>query len=46
MFTHMLAKIINKSFSDGIIPRQLKIARDVPVFKEGPKTNIFIIVFI
>ena len=39
-FTHMLAKIINKSFSDGIFPQQLKNARVVPIFKEGSKTDV------
>ena len=39
-FTHILAKIINKSFSDGIFPHQLKNARVVPIFKEGSKTEV------
>ena len=39
-FTHILAKIINKSFNEGVFPRQLKNARVVPVFKEGSKTEV------
>ena len=39
-FTSILAKIINKSFNDGVIPEQLKTGRLVPIFKEGSKTDV------
>ena len=39
-FTSILAKIINKSFNEGVFPQQLKTARVVPIFKEGSKTDV------
>ena len=39
-FTSILAKIINKSFNEGVFPQQLKTARVVPIFKEGTKTEV------
>ena len=39
-FTGVLAKVINKSFKDGVFPHQLKTARVVPIFKEGSKTDV------
>ena len=35
-----MAKMINKYFSDGIFPQQLKNARVVPIFKEGSRTEV------
>ena len=40
LFTAALAGIINKSFQQGIFPEELKIAKVVPVYKEGPKTDV------
>ena len=39
-FTSTVAKMINKSFSEGVFPRQLKNARVIPVFKEGSKCEV------
>ena len=39
-FTNALAGIINKSFQQGIFPGELKIAKVVPIYKEGPKTDV------
>ena len=39
-FTHILAKIINTSFSDGIFPQKLKNSRVVPIFKERSKNEM------
>ena len=39
-FTSVLAKVINKSFEEGVFPHQLKVARVVPIFKEGSKTDV------
>ena len=38
-FTSTLATIINKSFQQGIFPDQLKIAKVIPIHKEGSKTD-------
>lgn len=35
-----LTHIFNQSFSEGIIPPQLKIAKIVPIYKKGPKEAI------
>ena len=39
-FTQALAKVIEKSFKEGIFPDRLKSARVVPVHKEGKKTDV------
>ena len=39
-FTHTLAKIITASFDQGVFPQSLKLARVVPVYKTGPKTDV------
>ena len=39
-FTHTLAKIITASFEQGIFPQSLKLARVVPVYKNGTKTEV------
>jgi exonuclease III len=39
-FTHTLAKIITASFEQGIFPQSLKLARVVPIFKAGSKTDV------
>ena len=39
-FTHTLAKIIDKSFTKGVFPEQLKSVRVVPIHKEGSKTDV------
>ena len=39
-FAEMLSKIINNSFEQGIFPDSLKLARVVPIHKEGPKTDV------
>ena len=38
--THSLAKIIDKSFAEGVFPEQLKSARVVPIYKEGSRTDV------
>ena len=40
VFTSTLALIINKSFQQGIFPDQMKIAKVVPIHKEGSKTDV------
>ncbi len=39
-FTVTLAKVISSSFDQGIFPQSLKIARVVPIYKEGSKTEV------
>ena len=39
-FTNTLAKIITSSFQDGIFPQPLKLARVVPIFKSGSKSDV------
>ena len=39
-FSSTLAKIITKSFENGIFPKLLKIAKVIPIFKEGSKTDV------
>ena len=39
-FTTVLAKIINKSFQEGVFPEQLKTAGVVPIHKEGSKSDV------
>ena len=39
-FTNALAKIINKSFQQGVFPEQMKTARVIPIHKEGSKTDV------
>ena len=40
IFVEAFAKIINNSFEQGIFPDSLKIAKVVPIHKEGPKTAV------
>ena len=35
-----LAKIINLSFTTGLVPNMLKIAKVCPIYKNGDKTDI------
>ena len=39
-FTNSLAKIINKSFKEGVFPEQMKIAKVIPIHKDGSKINV------
>ena len=39
-FTTALAKVINKSFQQGVFPDQMKIARVIPLHKSGPETDV------
>ena len=39
-FAHTLAKIIDKSFTEGVFLKELKSAGVVPIHKEGPRTDI------
>ena len=39
-FTSSLANIVSRSFAQGIFPDQLKLAKVIPIHKEGPKTNV------
>ena len=42
-FTHVLVDVIEASFVQGIFPRQLKVAKVVPIHKNGPKLRLPII---
>ena len=35
-----MADIINKSFTQGVFPEQMKVAKVVPIYKEGTKTDV------
>ena len=39
-FTNVLAMIINKSFQEGVFPEQMKMARVIPIHKEGSKSDV------
>ncbi len=39
-FTEILGKVISSSFDQGIFPQSLKIARVVPIYKEGSKMDV------
>ncbi len=39
-FNQALAKIITSSFNEGVFPNELKLARVVPIHKEGSKTDV------
>jgi len=39
-FTSVLSKVINLSFQQGIFPESLKVAKVVPIHKEGSKTDV------
>ncbi|KAL5271628.1 hypothetical protein ACHWQZ_G002041 [Mnemiopsis leidyi] len=39
-FTEMFAKVINTSFSSGVFPSALKIAKVIPIHKGGSKTEV------
>ena len=39
-FTETLARVIDKSSTEGVFPHQLKSTRVVPVYKEGSKTCV------
>ena len=39
-FTTALAKVINTSFNQGVFPNALKVARVVPIHKDGTKTDV------
>ncbi len=39
-FNVTLTHVINASFEDGIFPEQLKLAKVVPVYKGGTKTDV------
>ena len=39
-FADTLAKIIDKSFTEGVFPEQLKSVRVVPIYKEGSRTDV------
>ena len=39
-FTNTLAKILNSSFQQGIFPQALKLAKVVPIHKEGAKNDV------
>ena len=40
VFTEIIAKIVNTSFEQGVFPQALKMARVIPIHKEGSKTDI------
>ena len=40
LFTDTLTKIINNSYIQGIFPKALKIAKVVPIHKDGPRDNV------
>ena len=35
-----LCKILNNSFASGVFPNAMKIAKIVPIFKSGDKTDV------
>ena len=39
-FTQVLASVIDTSFSQGIFPQQLKLAKVIPIHKSGKKTEV------
>lgn len=39
-FLEPLAHLLNLSISQGIVPRELKLARVIPIYKKGDKTDI------
>ena len=39
-FTSILAMVIDKSFQEGTFPEQLKIAKVIPIHKEGSRQNV------
>ena len=40
VFTEIIAKIVNTSFEQGVFPQALKMARVIPIHKEGSKTDV------
>ena len=40
VFTSVLAVVINKSFEQGLFPEQMKVAKVVPIHKEGSRTEV------
>ena len=40
IFTSSLASIVNKSFQEGLFPKQLKTAKVIPIHKEGSKSDV------
>ena len=40
IISYPLSCLINLSFSSGVFPESLKLARIIPVFKQGAKENI------
>ena len=38
--TNPLAHIFNLSFTTGVVPDSLKLAKVIPVYKKGEKTNL------
>ena len=40
VFTSVLAEVINKSFDQGVFPQELKIAKVVPIHKEGSRSQV------
>ena len=39
-FSHILANVIDASFVQGIFPQELKVAKVVPIHKNGSKTDV------
>ena len=39
-FNHILTSIVNLSFENGVFPTQLKLAKVVPIHKNGSKTEV------
>ena len=39
-FSHILANVIDASFTQGIFPQELKVAKVVPIHKNGSKTDV------
>ena len=39
-FNIAMADIINRSFEEGVFPSQLKLAKVIPIHKNGPKTDV------
>ena len=40
LFQETMAKLISSSFTEGIFPHQLKLAKVIPIHKSGKRTNV------
>ena len=40
VFKCVLVVVINKSFEQGVFPEQMKVAKVVPIYKKGSRTEV------